>query len=212
MCVCGGSGARGTGVTRWWCAAAGPCVCVLWGAAMLEGENQKGTTEYIEECMARREPMYSVLRLMTIQCIAEGGFKSKQLESYKRDFLQACARVCVRGDRGGRGHSAGAAAWRRQAYGYEHLATLSNLERVKLLRTKKGDSTWPALTKCADRDAAIRCGVAPLTCCLCVCVWVGGAVACRHFRLIFGDVNTTEPNDIAYVTAGCVHARRRRPG
>jgi hypothetical protein len=55
---------------------------------MLEGENQKQVTEYIEECMARREPMYRVLRLLAMQCIADGGYKAKQLESIKRDLIQ----------------------------------------------------------------------------------------------------------------------------
>ena len=84
---------------------------------------------------------------------------------------------------------------RAQAYGYEHLATLNNLERVRLLRLKKGDSTWPALTK---YGRACVCGRAD------VCVTL--APPRRHFRLIYGDVNTTEPNDIAYVTAGYARA------
>ena len=67
---------------------------------------------YIEDCIAREEPLVKVLRLICIQCFVNNGLKAKVLEFYKREILQT--------------------------YGYNHLLTLNNLEKVGLIRLSGG--------------------------------------------------------------------------
>ncbi|KAF5399938.1 Vacuolar protein sorting-associated protein 33A [Paragonimus heterotremus] len=62
---------------------------------------------YIEECILRMAPIEEVLQLMCIQSFCNGGLKQKLLEYYKREILQV--------------------------YGFEHMFTLDNLDRVGLL-------------------------------------------------------------------------------
>ncbi|ELT89435.1 hypothetical protein CAPTEDRAFT_101629 [Capitella teleta] len=75
---------------------------------------------YIEDCIAKLEPLVKVLRLICIQCICNNGFKPKMLEFYKREILQT--------------------------YGFEHLITLHNLEKAGLLKIQ-GARTYPTLRK-----------------------------------------------------------------
>ncbi|KAH9503153.1 Vacuolar protein sorting-associated protein 33A [Bulinus truncatus] len=63
---------------------------------------------YIEDCIAKMEPLSKVLRLMCIQSYCNDGLKPKVLDYYKREIIQA--------------------------YGFEHLVTLSNLEKSGFLR------------------------------------------------------------------------------
>ncbi|CAL1537718.1 unnamed protein product [Lymnaea stagnalis] len=63
---------------------------------------------YIEDCIARMEPLCKVLRLVCIQSLCNDGLKPKVLEYYKREIIQT--------------------------YGFEHLVTLSNLEKTGFLR------------------------------------------------------------------------------
>ncbi|KAF6767949.1 hypothetical protein AHF37_08503 [Paragonimus kellicotti] len=62
---------------------------------------------YIEECILRMAPIEEVLQLMCIQSFCNGGLKQKLLEYYKREILQV--------------------------YGFEHMFTLDNLDRIGLL-------------------------------------------------------------------------------
>ncbi|KAA3682246.1 vacuolar protein sorting-associated protein 33 [Paragonimus westermani] len=62
---------------------------------------------YIEECILRMAPIEEVLQLMCIQSFCNGGLKQKLLEYYKRELLQV--------------------------YGFEHMFTLDNLDRIGLL-------------------------------------------------------------------------------
>ncbi|XP_035829204.1 vacuolar protein sorting-associated protein 33A isoform X2 [Aplysia californica] len=63
---------------------------------------------YIEDCIAREEPLSKVLRLICIQSICNDGLKPKVLDFYKREIIQT--------------------------YGFEHMVTLSNLEKSGFLR------------------------------------------------------------------------------
>ncbi|KAK0047696.1 vacuolar protein sorting-associated protein 33A isoform X1 [Biomphalaria pfeifferi] len=63
---------------------------------------------YIEDCIAKMEPLSKVLRLICIQSFCNDGLKPKVLDYYKREIIQA--------------------------YGFEHLVTLCNLEKGGFLR------------------------------------------------------------------------------
>jgi hypothetical protein len=81
----------------------------------------EGNPEFIDDCLGRQDPIISVLRLMCLQSLTNGGLKAKQLEHFKREILQT--------------------------YGYEHLFTLNNLEKLGLLRKQEGKNAYPQLRK-----------------------------------------------------------------
>ncbi|CAH8845725.1 unnamed protein product [Trichobilharzia szidati] len=62
---------------------------------------------FIEDCILRGAPLEEVLRLICIQSFCNGGLKQRLLEYYKNEIIQV--------------------------YGFEHIFTLDNLERVGLL-------------------------------------------------------------------------------
>lgn len=64
---------------------------------------------YIEKCILESYDLMEVLRLICIQSYCSGGLKPKLLEKYKREIIQS--------------------------YGYQHLPTLENLEKVGLIST-----------------------------------------------------------------------------
>ncbi|CAG2103714.1 unnamed protein product [Medioppia subpectinata] len=66
------------------------------------------TSPYIEDCIAKVDPLVKILRLICIQSFANNGLKSKVIEFYKREILQT--------------------------YGYQHILTFNNLEKVGLIR------------------------------------------------------------------------------
>ncbi|KAK6192041.1 hypothetical protein SNE40_003590 [Patella caerulea] len=63
---------------------------------------------YIEECIAKKDSITKILRLICIQSYCNDGLKPKILEYYKREIIQA--------------------------YGFEHMITLMNLEKTGLLK------------------------------------------------------------------------------
>ncbi|CAG8463106.1 18575_t:CDS:10 [Acaulospora morrowiae] len=62
--------------------------------------------EYIEEMINRQVPLVQVLRLLCLQSLVNGGLKQKNFEFFKKEILQT--------------------------YGFEHLQTLSNLEKLNM--------------------------------------------------------------------------------
>jgi hypothetical protein len=86
--------------------------------------NELGTDKsnsYIEDCIARRESLVKVLRLMCIQSFCNNGLKPKILEFYKHEIVQT--------------------------YGFEHLITLQNLEKVGLLTLQDTTRTYSTIRK-----------------------------------------------------------------
>ncbi|MCJ8746718.1 hypothetical protein PDJAM_G00145090 [Pangasius djambal] len=63
---------------------------------------------YIEDCIAQKDPLIKILRLVCMQSVCNNGLKQKVLDFYKREILQT--------------------------YGYEHILTLNNLEKIGLLK------------------------------------------------------------------------------
>lgn len=78
---------------------------------------------YIEKCIATKEPLIKVLRLICLQCCTNNGFKIKLLEYYKRELFHT--------------------------YGLELLSTFLNLEKVGLLRQTaiRNYPNYPTLKK-----------------------------------------------------------------
>ena len=118
---------------------------------MLEGDTYLDQIEDIICADTDRTLFYRALRLLCLQSLTAGGIRSSRYDSIRRLFVQT--------------------------YGYEHLFTLSNLERTGLLKRKDvmlvdTASTWAALRK--------------------------------QLRLIDerAGVSAARPDDISYVSAG----------
>lgn len=76
---------------------------------------------YIEDLIAQQQPLLKVLRLLCIQSLTNSGLKPKLLDYYKREIIQT--------------------------YGYQHLPTLLNLEKVGLLKQQQSIRPYTVLRK-----------------------------------------------------------------
>uniref|UniRef100_A0A4W4HLK5 Vacuolar protein sorting-associated protein 33A n=1 Tax=Electrophorus electricus TaxID=8005 RepID=A0A4W4HLK5_ELEEL len=77
---------------------------------------------YIEDCIAQKDPLIKILRLVCMQSVCNNGLKQKVLDYYKREILQT--------------------------YGYEHILTLNNLEKVGLLKPQTTTrNNYPTIRK-----------------------------------------------------------------
>eukprot|EP01087_Luapelamoeba_hula_P012995 TRINITY_DN3682_c0_g1_i2.p1 TRINITY_DN3682_c0_g1~~TRINITY_DN3682_c0_g1_i2.p1 ORF type:complete len:607 (+),score=106.36 TRINITY_DN3682_c0_g1_i2:27-1823(+) len=76
---------------------------------------------YIEECMYKQDPILKVLRLMTLYSLTTGGIPPKIFESMRAEFLSV--------------------------YGYEHLFTLTNMEKLGLIKRQEGKGWYQAVKK-----------------------------------------------------------------
>lgn len=70
----------------------------------------------IEDYIDDQKPFHEVLRLICLYSLVNNGVKAKQLDQLKRCIVQS--------------------------YGFEHLLTLCNAERVGILRYQQGKSVW----------------------------------------------------------------------
>ena len=91
---------------------------------ILEG---KQNLQYIEDCIARGEPLAKVLRIACMHSLCCGGFRPAKFDQIRREILQT--------------------------YGYEFMFTLDNLERMGFL-SYNPYWEWKSLTRyfslCAD--------------------------------------------------------------
>lgn len=78
-------------------------------------------SSFIEDLIAKKAPLNTVIRLICMQCIAGSGFKPKVLEYYKRELVQV--------------------------YGIETLLTIGNLERAGLFKIQTGTRSYAVLRK-----------------------------------------------------------------
>ncbi len=104
--------------------------------------------EVIEDLIASQYPPLRVLRLLCLQSLTSGGIKASKYEPLKREVVQA--------------------------YGYEYLFVLQNLEKVGLLRKK--ESIWDNASSFATLQ--------------------------KHLKLIQADVDPCNPDDVSYVSSG----------
>lgn len=88
---------------------------------LVEGQSYDITFEFIEEMIHKQEPLVTVLRLVVLLSLTNGGLPKKHFDYIRRELL----------------HS----------YGFEHMFTLSNLEKAGLLKRQEGKNNWQALIK-----------------------------------------------------------------
>ncbi|CAM6126841.1 unnamed protein product [Calypogeia fissa] len=82
---------------------------------LVDGQNPDACFEYVEEMIHRQENLESVLRLLVLLSLTSG-IPKKQFDYLRREFL----------------HS----------YGFEHMFTLTNLEKAGLLKKLEAKSSW----------------------------------------------------------------------
>ncbi|KAJ6636221.1 Vacuolar protein sorting-associated protein 33A [Pseudolycoriella hygida] len=98
-------------------------------------EDLDKASSFIEDLIAKKAPLKTVIRLMCMQCIAGSGFKPKVLDYYKRELVQV--------------------------YGIETLLTIGNLEKVGLLKLQTGTRSYAVLRKIMNLTVDDALEVAP---------------------------------------------------
>lgn len=83
---------------------------------ILEAQSYDICFEYIEELIQKQEPLVTVLRLLILFSLTNAGLPKKNFDYLRRELL----------------HS----------YGFEHMATLNNLEKAGLLKKQEAKSNW----------------------------------------------------------------------
>ncbi|XP_031257335.1 vacuolar protein-sorting-associated protein 33 homolog isoform X2 [Pistacia vera] len=83
---------------------------------IIEGQSYEICSEHIEEIIHKQEPLNKVLRLLILFSVTNSGLPKKQFDYLRRELL----------------HS----------YGFEHMATLNNLEKAGLLKKQESKSNW----------------------------------------------------------------------
>lgn len=87
----------------------------------LEGRNLDATCEYLSDLMFSNEPLLVVLKLMCLLSVMYGGLPKKTYDGLRQDLLRT--------------------------YGYQHLATLRNLQDAGLLSRQEHGKNYFSLTK-----------------------------------------------------------------
>jgi hypothetical protein len=87
---------------------------------MIAGTNAQKCEDYIDGLIGKQAPLLKVLRLLCLYSITNG-IKSKRFEFIKRELIQT--------------------------YGYEHMFTLHNLEKMGLFNKPVKKVNWPAIRK-----------------------------------------------------------------
>jgi hypothetical protein len=126
---------------------------------LLAGADPTSMHENIEELIARGVPVKTVLRLLCLESSLNNGIRSRDLESFKRQI--------------------------QQAYGYQHILTLSNLEKMGLLVPRESHRGY--LNPIASAAGSTSTDVNALR---------------RSLSLWIDEVAEADPDDIAYVFSG----------
>lgn len=77
--------------------------------------------EFIENCIGRKDPLKTVLRLICMQSAAGNGLKQKTLDFYKKEIVQT--------------------------YGIDSLLKIGRLEKAGLLKVQSGNRSYHILRK-----------------------------------------------------------------
>ncbi|KAL8722741.1 MAG: hypothetical protein Q9181_007425, partial [Wetmoreana brouardii] len=128
---------------------------------LVSGIDPSTQHDKIEELIARDIPLSTILRLLCLESTVSGGLRPKDLDSFKRQILHA--------------------------YGYQHVLTLHNLEKMGLLvaRTAANPFYIPVGGGGANESKITNYNALR-----------------KSLRLIVDEVNEQDPNDIAYVYSG----------
>ncbi|KAJ3603720.1 hypothetical protein NHX12_028461 [Muraenolepis orangiensis] len=88
----------------------------------MTGVDTDKVNTYIEDCIAQKDDLIKILRLVCMQSVFNNGLKQKVFDFYKREILQT--------------------------YGYEHMLTLNNLEKTGLLKLQTSSrNNYPTIRK-----------------------------------------------------------------
>lgn len=127
------------------------------------GADPSSQFDAIEELVARDTPLPEILRLVCIYSCISGGIKSKEFDQFRRLILEG--------------------------YGYQHLLTLNNLEKLQLFLSRS--SPMASMIPMPGPGT----GSAPGT-------KTNYTYLRKQLRLIVDEVNEHDPNDVAYVYSG----------
>ncbi|KAL6895565.1 Sec1-like protein [Trichoderma longibrachiatum] len=125
------------------------------------GADPSSQFDGIEELIAREAPLRETLRLLCIYSCISGGIKPKDLEQFKRLILQG--------------------------YGYQHLLTLNNLEKLQLFLSRSSPLAGMIPMAASSGGDGTKTNYTYLR---------------KQLRLIVDEVQEDDPNDIAYVYSG----------
>ncbi|ORY66227.1 Sec1-like protein [Pseudomassariella vexata] len=125
------------------------------------GADPSSQFDVIEELIARDTPLSEVLRLVCIYSCISGGIKSKEFDQFRRLILEG--------------------------YGYQHLLTLNNLEKLQLFLSRSSPMANMIPMPGAGQATGTKTNYTYLR---------------KQLRLIVDEVNEHDPNDIAYVYSG----------
>ncbi|KAI0102944.1 Sec1-like protein [Nemania sp. FL0031] len=125
------------------------------------GADPSSQHDAIEELIARDAPLSEVLRLLCIYSCVSGGIKSKDFDHFRRLVLEG--------------------------YGYQHLVTLHNLEKLQLFLSRSSPMANMIPMPGAGNATGTKTNYTYLR---------------KQLRLIVDEVNEHDPDDIAYVYSG----------
>ncbi|KAH7252390.1 Sec1-like protein [Fusarium tricinctum] len=126
------------------------------------GADPSGQFDGIEELIARDAPIAQTLRLLCIYSCISGGIRPKEFDQFRRLILQG--------------------------YGYQHLLTLNNLEKLQLFLSKS--SPLAGMIPIPGNTASITGNKTNYT------------YLRKQLRLIVDEVQEDDPNDVSYVYSG----------
>lgn len=124
---------------------------------LMSGADPTTQHDTLTELIARDVPLPTILRLLSLESCTNAGMRPKDLDNFKREVVQA--------------------------YGPQHLLTLSSLEKMGLL-SQRGGAGLGAIP--AARPGSVT-NYTPLR---------------KSLKIWDDDVNEAEPNDISYVFSG----------
>jgi len=76
---------------------------------------------YLEESINKQEPILKILRLLSLLSLTSGGLSTKIFDFFRNEILST--------------------------YGYEHLFTLRNMEKLGLIKRQEGKNGYPLIKK-----------------------------------------------------------------
>ncbi|KAF4967765.1 hypothetical protein FSARC_4739 [Fusarium sarcochroum] len=127
------------------------------------GADPSSQFDGIEELIARDAPIRETLRLLCIYSCISGGIRPKEFDQFRRLILQG--------------------------YGYQHLLTLNNLEKLQLFLSKS--SPLAGMIPIPGNAGAATTGSK-----------TNYTYLRKQLRLIVDEVQEDDPNDISYVYSG----------
>ncbi|CAK0793404.1 unnamed protein product [Prorocentrum cordatum] len=87
----------------------------------ITAQSSQTSLDLIEDYLDDQKPFHEVMRLLCLYSLVNSGVRPKQLDQIKKGIIQS--------------------------YGFEHLLTISNMQRVGLLRYQQGKSVWPQIKR-----------------------------------------------------------------